>query len=86
MHYYTYGGVLRLARTAGFEVVELGEELMRAHTGPLYQRGGAAGRAIRFADSIGLLPMLYRTYRFAWKGTYQLLMRAPGATEAGHGR
>ena len=86
MHYYTYGGVLRLAGQAGFTVAELGEELMRAHTGPLYRRGGVAGRAIGLADSAGLLPYAYRAYRFAWKGTYQLLMRAPGSNEAGHGR
>ncbi len=77
MHYFRFGQLPRLARQNGFSrTVELGElEWGRAATQPTISSSKAwKSRLASGLHKVGLLRPLYRLYRAAYKGTYQLAM------------
>jgi ubiquinone/menaquinone biosynthesis C-methylase UbiE len=82
MHYFRYGQLPRLARRNGFtRTVEMGEVEWGLIPTPGQTRlSSAKGWKARLAAGLrktGLLGPLYRLYRAAYKGTYQLLMVKP---------
>lgn len=72
MHYFTFAGFARLARTHGLAVDDIGELALRRGE---RRAGGMKGRLRDGLRRIGVLMPAYRLYRLLFQGTFELVVR-----------
>ncbi|MDQ6694824.1 MAG: class I SAM-dependent methyltransferase [Chloroflexota bacterium] len=72
---YSWGAFRRLASGVGFAVRD--QVLHRITRGEVRQLRGWRRRVLNLAMQSGIVPPVYRVYRYGWEGTYQIMLRKP---------